>query len=373
MRRMLSVLLLCLAPGIASADAILVDANARRVETSKLIVRFNAICPERVDSLVYKDYGAANLRGDWDPWEFHGQSILRLWSGQGFIWPQSMVNQSWTVLHQTPTILVVRIESTSVDQPPVRTDYTFYADAPYYRIDRTVYFTVVPVTSSFQPYVARMHPCNVFATARYRDTGGAVIQTGYYPTGRVHTDWDRRWAENCGPGIGVTVMNASTNPQLEGLVDDYDGNSYSSWLAPILIERLYNTDTSVRLLITFSTTPDDLAWLDQVYAWFDAPVSAVRTAPEILSGPSLSILPDPEAGLTRICFDLPFETPARMALYDVGGRQVARLLDGRLPAGPHLVSWSGHGEDGRPVAPGVYWVRLTGEFGSSTGKLLWVR
>ena len=49
----------------------------------------------------------------------------------------------------------------------------------------------------------------------------------------------------------------------------------------------------------------------------------------------------------------------RLAIFDLRGRRVRELLDGRpLPAGPHTVVWDGRDDGGREVASGIYISRL---------------
>ena len=57
----------------------------------------------------------------------------------------------------------------------------------------------------------------------------------------------------------------------------------------------------------------------------------------------------------RAVFSLPDAAPARLELYDVGGRRIASREVGGLGAGSHVVPLG----DGRTVAPGVYVLRLT--------------
>jgi hypothetical protein len=55
---------------------------------------------------------------------------------------------------------------------------------------------------------------------------------------------------------------------------------------------------------------------------------------------------------------LVLESPANVLLriVDVTGRAVATVHDGRLAPGAHQLRWDGRGRDGRPVAPGTYFV-----------------
>jgi flagellar hook assembly protein FlgD len=55
----------------------------------------------------------------------------------------------------------------------------------------------------------------------------------------------------------------------------------------------------------------------------------------------------------------PDAAPVTITVTDVAGRQVRRVVDRRSESpGPHAVEWRGDGEDGRRVAPGVYFARL---------------
>ena len=60
----------------------------------------------------------------------------------------------------------------------------------------------------------------------------------------------------------------------------------------------------------------------------------------------------------RIEFGVERALPARLVIYDVGGRQVRLLHDGSLDVGTHSRTWDGRGDGGVPVAAGVYIVRL---------------
>jgi hypothetical protein len=84
--------------------------------------------------------------------------------------------------------------------------------------------------------------------------------------------------------------------------------------------------------------------------------------------------PNPCRPSTRIRFGLPERSAVRLAVYDVAGREIAQLVDGRLhPAGFHAVVWNGADRSGSRVAPGVYFYRLETDFGTKSRKLLVLR
>jgi hypothetical protein len=107
-----------------------------------------------------------------------------------------------------------------------------------------------------------------------------------------------------------------------------------------------------------STPPDDPG--DQIVP--DQPLTA-RTG---LGMPE----PNPSAQGFLVRFALGTSEWTSLAVYDVGGRQIAVLREGLLEAGPHTARWD-PGSDGtaRP-APGVYFARLATAEEVHTAKLV---
>lgn len=81
----------------------------------------------------------------------------------------------------------------------------------------------------------------------------------------------------------------------------------------------------------------DLVW---------ASIALSSTAPvgvEPESPAELALMVDgasPSVGGAKLRFALPSRANVRLALYDVAGRLVARLVDGEMPAGEHTVTWN---------------------------------
>ncbi len=68
--------------------------------------------------------------------------------------------------------------------------------------------------------------------------------------------------------------------------------------------------------------------------------------------------PNPFNPQTRITFELPVASNVRLMVYDVLGREVARLAAGSYPAGTHAVTWDGRDATGASVPSGVYLYRI---------------
>jgi hypothetical protein len=83
--------------------------------------------------------------------------------------------------------------------------------------------------------------------------------------------------------------------------------------------------------------------------------------------------PNPARGATTLRFALPSAGPARLAVYDVLGREVAVAAEAVLAAGRHAVRWDGTGADGRALPAGTYLLRLTTPAGVSTRPLTLAR
>jgi hypothetical protein len=80
--------------------------------------------------------------------------------------------------------------------------------------------------------------------------------------------------------------------------------------------------------------------------------------------------PNPFRGTTTIRCDLPRPAAFRLAIYDIAGRMVALLADGREEAGRCSRTWDGRNQTGRKLSPGVYLARITAGDASSTRKLV---
>ncbi len=91
----------------------------------------------------------------------------------------------------------------------------------------------------------------------------------------------------------------------------------------------------------------------------DATATDLPATPPVALRPGLrTIAPNPFAPGTSVAFDLPAACRVELAVYDARGRRVRGLADAAFAAGGHFVPWDGSDDSGRPVASGVYFVRL---------------
>jgi mannosyl-glycoprotein endo-beta-N-acetylglucosaminidase len=83
--------------------------------------------------------------------------------------------------------------------------------------------------------------------------------------------------------------------------------------------------------------------------------------------------PNPLVAATEIRYALPRAARVSLAVYDVAGRMVAELVDREQEAGAYRVVWRGRNRDGKEVAPGVYFYRMTAGGFAAVRKLVVIR
>ena len=69
--------------------------------------------------------------------------------------------------------------------------------------------------------------------------------------------------------------------------------------------------------------------------------------------------PNPFTGETVIKFSVPRQMGVKMSVYDISGRLVKTIADGKMDAGEHTVTWDGRDTFSRSVSPGIYFLRMS--------------
>jgi hypothetical protein len=71
-----------------------------------------------------------------------------------------------------------------------------------------------------------------------------------------------------------------------------------------------------------------------------------------------STAPNPFNPMTKISFYVPEAGQVDLAVYDISGRMIKRLVSESVSAGEHSVTWTGTDDRGSRVASGVYFFRM---------------
>lgn len=83
--------------------------------------------------------------------------------------------------------------------------------------------------------------------------------------------------------------------------------------------------------------------------------------------------PNPAVGSARIKFSLSQSKDVELSVYDLAGREVASLAQGRFAAGEHVITWEGTDRAGKLLPSGAYMYRLKTGSEALVRKLVLVR
>ena len=84
--------------------------------------------------------------------------------------------------------------------------------------------------------------------------------------------------------------------------------------------------------------------------------------------------PNPTRGRFSIATPRVGGEVGELAIFDLSGRRVCTLLDDRsAAAGAHRLPVDGRGDRGQPLSPGMYFYRVRGVEGASSGRFVIAR
>lgn len=130
------------------------------------------------------------------------------------------------------------------------------------------------------------------------------------------------------------------------------GSSVSHWdvsaTPNLLMEPAINPDLTASVDLTREAF-EDIGWFAHTTAVGDPLPLAARL---------VGNTPNPFHASTSIEFAIARDENTDLAIYDLNGRMVKRLVQSRLAAGTHTIAWDGTDGNGRAMAPGVYLYRL---------------
>lgn len=99
--------------------------------------------------------------------------------------------------------------------------------------------------------------------------------------------------------------------------------------------------------------------------------AAIEGADPVRGDVSLDVAPNPMGAVASIRFGVQHCGQVILAVFDVQGRRVSTLLEGRIEPGNYTQSWNGRGDSGRELSPGVYFLRLTvGDAGGASSRVV---
>ncbi len=80
--------------------------------------------------------------------------------------------------------------------------------------------------------------------------------------------------------------------------------------------------------------------------------------------------PNPFNPSTKIAFLLPKTTHVKLIIYDIMGREIEKIADGKYPQGYNEVTWNGNNSFGVHVSSGIYFYRISAGAWSKVRKMM---
>ena len=80
--------------------------------------------------------------------------------------------------------------------------------------------------------------------------------------------------------------------------------------------------------------------------------------------------PNPFNPETTISFDLPQRNKVELVVYNLKGQKVKSLINEKMDMGVHKIIWNGTNNQGKEVASGVYYYRLSSGNYTKTNKMV---
>jgi hypothetical protein len=346
--------------------------------------------PERYITLKYDASGVQQWSAEYSrPWEpYHKTPATALVSDDsGNIY----ITGSLGTIKYSPDGLRHWVSDTAgVDIAVDQLGNVFVSELDNSVVSLTDYTTIKYNTSGIEQWTARYNgPANSFDRAvaleidQFSDiyvTGTSWnINTGYdYATVKYNSDGSEQWvARYNGPGDNndhalMLALDDLRNVYIMGKRESSDDEVYT------LVK--YNSDGIEQWIVEcdYKVTKMEVdgqgyiyvigqsegMFITVKYSQTGMPVQVVHIPQAIPKEFSLQQnYPNPFNPTTTIAYDLPQSSHVRIAIYDILGRHVRKLIDTHKEAGHFQVLWDGTNDNHQPVAAGIYFCRMeAGDF-----------
>jgi hypothetical protein len=154
--------------------------------------------------------------------------------------------------------------------------------------------------------------------------------------------------------------------------DNIHATLKGSYLAACVFYAVIFNSSPVGLPYIAGLSPDEALFLQQA-----ADETVLDVAEEPPSQPESFILfqnyPNPFNSGTMLLFEVKFEGPLELAIYNILGERIRTLVDSNKAAGRHCVRWDCADDKGLPVASGTYFAILVQEEDIKSTKLMLIK
>ncbi len=273
------------------------------------------------------------------------------------------------------------------------TDYwTFYASK-----EDTLYVTAVPKNEFGEGPVLYLNPLkeSVALTADYNYDNGDTVRVAYYVTPGTYnagvflrSGYGSYTLTARYPSDDVVILTETLDHVYVNIFEEYtmqievayegaeslsyeilDGPDWISisdkgLLFGTLVDNIQDSDITLRAFNSVSA--DTLT--AQLFILYDV-LNVEDTTPEVFA--VSNAFPNPFNACTTIRYEVPVECEVRLEIYDIFGRRVAVLAEGRMSPGIYDAIWdSRSGAYGQALSSGVYLYRFTAQRYTNTGKIM---
>jgi hypothetical protein len=217
----------------------------------------------------------------------------------------------------------------------------------------------------------------------HRETDGTwhqypvIMSSGWTrPTPIIDEDNDRLYI------IGTREASPKTGEMKSVALGDY-GSLTSAPLDTIFLnetDRFFNASVAahpvkngMNLMVCNGNETRDELWYNLIplggLTKRPAETPAVEAAQKDDDFDGVQAFPNPFNPQTSFRFKLQAPAPVKLQIFNLTGQLVRTLVNADLETGVHVRRWNGRGQDGRPVASGVYLYRLQIDKKVMTGRI----
>jgi hypothetical protein len=156
------------------------------------------------------------------------------------------------------------------------------------------------------------------------------------------------------PEIGATAAFTFQDGPVNGSAYLLNGVCATSLELPIYRAFYFSFDFS-----QLSDPNDRLEWMTDLVDWFGiTPVpNSDPTVPAVATGIH-SVYPNPFRADCHITFNTAAKGDVNLSVFNLRGQKVNTLANGEYSKGSHEIIWNGMDSSGKPVASGVYFLRM---------------
>jgi hypothetical protein len=218
-------------------------------------------------------------------------------------------------------------------------------DPKYYVAWDTVYIKVAPINDPPEPFQL-FNP----------DSGAVLVVATDYSASGVNFNWEYP-IDYDGDSLWFRFTATAMDPVIEGFIDTSGTTLWfmppDNWGGPDTVTGFWNV-----------TCYDGTDSVKAVNGPWPLTLISERTV-GLADGSGLpeeyalhQNYPNPFNPSTTIRFDLPEAADVTLVIYDMLGREVVRLVRGRVEAGYQQIVWNGRTVSGREVPSGIYIARM---------------